>query len=98
MVGHSGYKFKGNERDAAIYYATFGPSMTVEQWLQQWLSTTYRKRTLVEVKKKKSGSHQMRLFVQTQAHGVESENAPRVLHLAGKNIITGTNESTGCFH
>ena len=29
-----------------------------------------------------SGSHQIRLFVQTQAHGVESENAPRVLHLA----------------
>ena len=25
----------------------------------------------------KSGSHQMRLFVQTQVHGVESENAPR---------------------
>ena len=32
----------------------------------------------------KSGSHQMRLFVQTQVHGVESENAPRVLHLAVK--------------
>ena len=31
----------------------------------------------------KSGSHQMWLFVQTQAHRVEFENAPRVLHLAG---------------
>ena len=28
-------------RDAAIYYATFGPSITVEQWPQRWLHTTY---------------------------------------------------------
>ena len=35
----------------------------------------------------KSGSHQMQLFVQTQVHGVESENAPRVLHLAVSYIL-----------
>jgi hypothetical protein len=29
-----------------------------------------------------SGLHQMRLFVQIQAHRVKYENAPRVLHLA----------------
>ena len=64
---------------ATIYYATFGPSITVSSGSSSGF-TRHTKRGYWW--KYDAGSHQMRLFVQTQAHGVESGNAPRVLQLA----------------
>ena len=46
MVGYGGYNSKATGCRYLLYYATFGLSITVEQWLH----TTYRKRTLVEVR------------------------------------------------
>ena len=67
MLGHSGYKFEGN-------WMPLTSSDPPLQWSRGSTRRTERGGTA-------SGLHQMQLFVQIQAHGVESENAPRVLHL-----------------